>query len=133
MQWFSTFLMLRTFNAVSHVVVTPPQPYNWAHCYFITVVLLVLWTIMWISMFSDGLRWPHERAIWVPKDRDPQIENHWISKMMYELAMERRTICQRSQVLLPLFFLLSIFFVYIPSDHLPLFTVIVYWEDASLN
>ena len=40
-QWFSIVLMLRPFNTVPHVVVTPPT-IKLFHYYFITVILLLL-------------------------------------------------------------------------------------------
>lgn len=36
-QWLSTFLIPRHFHTVLHVVLTPPQPQNYSHCYCITV------------------------------------------------------------------------------------------------
>jgi hypothetical protein len=56
-QWVSTFLILQPFNAVPHVV-TPNH--NIFHCYFITIILLLLWIVMQIFLFSNGLRW----ALW---------------------------------------------------------------------
>ena len=43
-QWFSTFLMWRPFNTVPCVVVNP-QPQNYFHCYFITLILPLLWIV----------------------------------------------------------------------------------------
>jgi hypothetical protein len=43
--WFSTFLMLWPFTTVPRAVVTP----NYLHCYFITVVLLLLWIVVQVS------------------------------------------------------------------------------------
>jgi hypothetical protein len=43
-QWLSAFLMLWSFNTVPRVVVTQPQ--NYFCCYFVTVILLLLWIIM---------------------------------------------------------------------------------------
>ena len=37
-QWFSTFLVLRPYNTVTHVVVTS-QPQNYFCYYFVTVIL----------------------------------------------------------------------------------------------
>jgi hypothetical protein len=37
-----TFLTLRHFNTVPHVVVIP-QLLNYFHCYFLTVIMLLLW------------------------------------------------------------------------------------------
>lgn len=33
------------------------QPYNYFPCYFLTVILLLLWTVMQTHVFSDGLKW----------------------------------------------------------------------------
>jgi hypothetical protein len=44
-QWFTTFLMLQPLNTVSLVVVNPPT-IKLFHCYFITVILLLLGIIM---------------------------------------------------------------------------------------
>lgn len=66
-QWFSTFLILQCFNTVPRVVVTPPI-IKLFYCYFLTKILLLIWIIMLISVFSPMiLHDPCERVVWPPK------------------------------------------------------------------
>jgi hypothetical protein len=48
-QWFSTFLMLWSFNTVLHVVTSTK---NLFHCYFMTVILLLLGIVnIWYAVY----------------------------------------------------------------------------------
>lgn len=44
-QWFSTFLVLWSFNTIPHYVMTPNYK-NSFHCYLLIILLLLLWNIM---------------------------------------------------------------------------------------
>jgi len=53
-----------------------PQPQNYFHCYFLTVILLLLWIKIQISVFSHGLRISQWKVVRTSqKGHDPQIEN----------------------------------------------------------
>ena len=54
-QCFLTFLMLKLFNTGPYVMVTPTMKLFFL---LLPVILLLLWTVMLITVFSDGLRWP---------------------------------------------------------------------------
>lgn len=58
-QCFPTFLILLSFKTVPYDVW--PQSKSYLHCYFITVLLLLSWIIMQISVFSNGL----SQSLWM--------------------------------------------------------------------
>lgn len=57
--WLSAFLIL--LNRIPHRVVTPSQKIIYFCCYFVTAILLLLWVIMWISVFPMVLGDPCAR------------------------------------------------------------------------
>lgn len=64
-QRFSTSPMQRPFSTVSYVVMT--LKHKFISCrYLITINLLLFGIIMWISVFSDGLRQPLWKEHWIP-------------------------------------------------------------------
>lgn len=70
-EWFSTFLMLRHFKIVSHVMVT--LNVKLPSYYFITVIWILLWIEMKINIwYARYLICNHQRG------QDPQVENHWL-------------------------------------------------------
>jgi hypothetical protein len=50
-KWFSAFLMLWPFNTVSRAVVCPTIKLD--HCYFTSIILLLLWIATYISDMQD--------------------------------------------------------------------------------
>lgn len=54
--WFSTFIILWPFHMVPRLVVIPHSKTIFITTYLITVVLLLLWTTICLSVFSDTLR-----------------------------------------------------------------------------
>lgn len=66
-QWFATFLVLQLFSTV----VLTPQPRNYFHCYFITILLLLL-----IIMYVSDVRSPWKGCVTL-RHGNTQVENHW--------------------------------------------------------
>ena len=58
-QWFLFFQILRPFNLVPHVVVTPPQTHFLGYfcCYFMTMILIVLSrnVNIFVNSFAKGV------------------------------------------------------------------------------
>lgn len=74
-QWFSTFLMLQP---LVQFLMWPPIIYF--HCYFINVILLMLWIVIEpvrTCCFPMVFGNPCERVLWPQRDHVSHFENHW--------------------------------------------------------
>lgn len=77
--WFSTFIILWPFHIVPCLVVIPHHKTIFITTYLITEVLLLLWTIIYLSMFSDILRWALWKGFSTLRGLPRQVINYCVS------------------------------------------------------